>query len=188
MRGFSLFFWAARVQLWIVLAVALSAVPACGQDADSAKPFLASVYRHYANHGKGIDFTGPKARGVFDSSLIALLHADQKAVGPNEVGVLDGDPICSCQDWDGIWDLKITVELERDGRAKAAVSFALFAPRAGGDPNHRSLEMTLAPQGAQWRIWDILDKSDPKAPFDLRAELEKEIRTSKQNSKPKNNR
>ena len=188
MRGFSLFSWTGRVQPWVVFAATLSAIPACGQDAEAARHFVESVYAHYANHGRGIDFTGPKARGVFDSSLIALLHTDQKAVGPNEVGVLDGDPICSCQDWDGIWDSKITVEMERDGRAKAAVSFALFAPRAGSDQDHRSLEMTLAPEGGQWRIWDILDKSDPKAPFDLRAELEKEIRTAKRDSKTKDSR
>lgn len=188
MRVFSFFSGAARVPAWIVLAAALSAVPACGQDADSAKQFLASVYEHYANRGMGIDFNGPKSRSVFDPSLIALLHADQKAVGPNEVGVLDGDPICSCQDWEGIWDLKIAVEMESEGRAKAAVSFALFAPKAGSDKDHRSLEMTLVPQGSQWRIWDILDKSDPRTPFDLRAELEKEIHTSKRTSKAKDNR
>jgi hypothetical protein len=187
-RGFSLFSWATRLPVWIVLTVALAAVPASGQDGEAAKQFVASVYEHYANHGKGIDFTGPKARSVFDSSLIALLHADQKAVGPNEVGVLDGNPICSCQDWDGIWDLKINVQMEPDGRAKAAVSFALFAPKAGSDQDHRSLEMTLMPQGGQWRIRDILDKSDLKAPFDLRAELEKEIRTAKRDSKAQDSR
>ena len=171
--------------LLIVLAAALSAIPASGQNADSAKQFLTSVYEHYANHGKGIDFTGPKARDVFDSSLIALLHADQKAIGPDEVGVLDGDPICSCQDWDGIWDLKIAIQPLGDGRAKAAVSFALFAPKANTDRDRRSLEMTLVSVGGQWRIWDILDKSDTKAPLDLRVELEKEIRASKRGPKTK---
>jgi hypothetical protein len=170
------------------MAGASSAVPACGEDANSARQFLDSVYKQYAHHGSGIDFTGPKARGVFDPSLIALFHADQKALGPDEVGVLDGDPICSCQDWDGIWNLKIDLQPLSDGRAKAAVSFALFAPQAGTDRDLRSLEMTLVSVGGQWRIWDILDKSDPKAPFDLRAELEKEIRSSKRGSKAKSNR
>jgi hypothetical protein len=171
----------------VVLAAASSPVPACGQDANSARQFLASVYKHYENHGKGIDISGSKALNYFDASLNALIDADAKAVGPNEVGVLDGDPICSCQDWDGIWNLKIDLQMLKDGHARAAVSFALFAPQAGGDPNLRSLEMTLAPEGGQWRIWNILDKSDPKAPFDLRAELQKEIRTSKRDSKTKSN-
>ena len=156
---------------------------ACAQDADVAKRFVESVYRAYANHGKGIDFTGPKAHSFYDASLIALLHADQKAVGPNEVGVLDGDPICGCQDWDGIWDLKIAIQMQGESRAKAAVSFALFAPKAGADRDLRSLEMTLVRESKGWRVDDIVDKSDPKAPFDLRAELEKEIRTIKQGAK-----
>ena len=188
MRPISVDSWTVRLTVSIVLAAALSAVPASGQDADAAKHFLGSLYRQYANHGPGIDFTGPKARGVFDPSLIALLHADQSVLGADEVGVLDGDPICSCQDWDGIWDLKIAIQPLSDGRAKASVSFALFAPHAGTDRDFRSLEITLVPVGGQWRIWDILDQSDPKAPFDLRAELEKEIRASKRGSKAKSNR
>ncbi len=179
MRVFSVFSLTSGLSLGLLLVAALSTVPSLGQNADSAKQFLTSVYNHYANHGKGIDFTGPEARGVFDSSLIALLQADQKAMGPDEVGVLDGDPICSCQDWDGIWDLKIAIQPLGEGRAKAAVSFALFAPQAGTDRDRRSLDMTLVSAGGQWRIWDILDKSDPKAPFDLRVELEKEIHASK---------
>jgi len=59
------------------------------------------------------------------------------------------------------------------------VSFALFAPKVGADRNFRSLEMALVSRGADWRIENSLDKSDAKAPFDLRAELVKEIRTTK---------
>lgn len=167
----------------VVLCTAIvpSAAP---QDTDSAKRFVESLYRHYTNHGKGIDFSGPKALHYFSTSLNALMDADAKAVGPNEVGVLDGDPICSCQDWDGIWDLKIDVQMLGSDRANASVTFALFAPKAGADRDLRSLDVTLLRTGNQWRIDNILDKSDPKTPFDLRAELEKEIRTLKQSAKP----
>lgn len=164
--GFS---WAAS---FLLIALAM---PTRAQDAATAKQFLASIYRHYDRHGKGIDFSGPRAHDYFDASLIALLDADAKAVGPGEVGVLDGDPICSCQDWDGIHDLKIAVEAQQDGRAKAAVSFALFAPKAGTDQDARSLEIALLAQKGQWRIDNIVDRSEAKAPFDLRAELRKEI-------------
>lgn len=168
-RVFSTLFLA----VWMALA---STHLACAQDADSAKRFVAHLYLHYANHGSGIDFSGAKALRYFDTSLNALMDADAKAVGPNEVGVLDGDPICGCQDWEGIWDFKITIRMEGDDRAKAAVSFALFAPKDGIDSDPRSLEMALVRERAGWRIDNIVDKSDPKHPFDLRAELEKEIR------------
>jgi len=45
--------------------------------------------------------------------------------------------------------------------------------------------MTLASEHGAWRIWDIVDNSDPKAPFALRDELKKEIAAYAQHSKPK---
>lgn len=173
------------LRAWIACSIVLlmSIASAFGQDADSAKHFVESLYRHYTSRGKGIDFSGPKALDYFDSSLNALMEADARVVGPNQVGLLDGDPICSCQDWDGIRDLKIAVQMLGNDRAKATVSFALFAPKAGEDRDFRSLEMTLARTGNLWRIDNILDKSDPKAPFDLRAELENEIRAMKHDAK-----
>jgi hypothetical protein len=39
------------------------------------------------------------------------------------------------------------------------------------------------PERGQWRIYDILDQSDPKAPFDLRKELEKDIASLRKGSK-----
>lgn len=177
--------------LLLAAAIVLAATPmrlACAQDADGAKRFVESLYRRYDHHGPGVDFSGAKGRNTFDASLNALMDTDAKAVGPNEVGVLDGDPICGCQDWEGIWDLKIAMQMQSESRAKAAVSFALFAPKtgsniragAGADRDLRSLEMTLVRESSGWRIDNIVDKSDPKHPFDLRAELEKEIRDLKQ--------
>jgi hypothetical protein len=166
-----------------VLGIALAVLQApriFGQDGDSAKRFVESLYRPYADHGKGIDFSEAKGSRYFDAPLNALLEADAKAAGPDEVGVLDGDPICSCQDWDGVWDLKIVVQMLNEERAKAAVTFALFAPKAGDRRDLRSLEMALVREAGVWRIDNIVDHSDPKAPFDLRAELEKELQTLKQ--------
>ncbi len=173
-----------RVSIACFVVLCMAIVPsAVAQDTDSAKRFVASLYRHYTNHGKGIDFSGPKALNYFDASLTTLMDADAKAVGPNEVGVLDGDPICSCQDREGIWDLKVNIQMLGSDRAKAAVTFALVAPKAGADRDFRSLDMSLLRTGSHWRIDNILDKSDPKAPFDLRAELEKEIRALKHDAK-----
>ena len=95
-------------------------------------------------------------------------------MGPGEVGVLDGDPLCSCQDWDGIFDLKIDVHDGTQARAKATVSFALF--KDVKPQERRSLEITLAREKTAWRVWNVVDHSDGKAVFDLREELEKEIR------------
>jgi hypothetical protein len=152
-------------------------VPACSaqaQDAASAKTFLQSIYALYHKGGSGIDVTGPRAGLYLHSSLIALLRDDARAVGPGEVGVLDGDPLCGCQDWDGIFALKIDVHEPKAGKAEALVSFALFKDAKPQDV--RSLLITLAVEKGAWRVWNVMDRSDAKAEFDLREALEKEIR------------
>lgn len=144
------------------------------QHSPSARAFLQSIYARYPKGGSGVHFTGPRAGRYVHSSLIALLREDARAVGPGEVGVLDGDPLCGCQDWDGIYNLKIDVNVEDAGRADALVSFALFNPAKPQD--RRSLEIALAQEKGAWRVFNVVDLSDPKAPFDLRKALEKEIR------------
>jgi hypothetical protein len=163
-----------------MLSTVFGATSLSAQDQASAQTFLLSIYKRYGKGGPGVNTDGSRARLYFSSSLVSLLRADQKAVGPDEVGVLDGDPICGCQDWDAIHDLKIALTTSAPGRLKAAVSFALFGSDAKAEQSVRSLEMTLVAHAGQWRIDNIVDKSDPKAPFDLRAELVKEIRQMKQ--------
>lgn len=147
------------------------------QSGDSAKQFLESTYRLYTKDGSGASFDGPQANRIFHSSLIALVYEDQRVVGSGYVGVMDGDPVCGCQDWDGIFNLDIDIRLLNRDRADAAVSFSLFEPPSLSDK--RSLIVTLVRERGQWRIYDILDRSDPKAPFALRKALQKEIEFGK---------
>jgi len=168
-----------------LLIALFGTVSAVAQDVNAAELFVRSIYKSYRKGGPGIDLTGPKRALYFSSSLIALLRADQRVVGPDEVGVLDGDPLCACQDWDAVHDLKIAITRVGLDRVRASVSFALFGSEAAPEQSLRKLEMTLVDELGQWRIDNILDKSDEKAPFDLRAELHKEIRDSKRAAKTK---
>ena len=163
------------LQCLVTLCLIASCAPAGAQDAASARSFLESLYRLYGKGGQGVAISGRQARTVFDASLLALMRADEKANGPDQVGVLDGDPLCSCQDWDALRDLKIEMETPVAGRALAQVSFALFAGKNGTPEDRRRLEITLASEKGQWRVWDVLDKSEPGHPFALRAELRKDL-------------
>ena len=175
----------ARLHFSIALLIVLTAptIPVAAQDAASAKAFIESVYQHYQHGGKGIDFTGPHAGQYFHSSLSTLIHEDIKANGPDNVPVVDSDPVCGCQDWDGIWDLKIEIQMQGPSRALADVSFALSAPKRRTKDDLRKLEITLVPERGQWRIYDIVDKSDPKAPFYMRRELEKDLNSLRKGPK-----
>jgi hypothetical protein len=126
------------------------------QDAASAKSSLEGIYQHYRHGGPGIDMTGPEGESVLRyTSLLSLMRKDENAALP-EIGVVDGDLICGCQDWDGIWDLKIAVQMQGDGRAVASVSFTLRDPREKSSQDLRSLDFTLSIDQEKWRIYDVL--------------------------------
>ncbi len=158
----------------LATAAFLQAAHASAQDADAARDFLASVYHHYQNDGIGVDAYSPHGNLYFHSSLIALMLEDQKAASP-DVGAINADPVCACQEWDGIWDLKIDVHIDGPERATAAVSFALSAPQDRPKDASRKLSITLAVENGEWRIYDILDETDPTAPFALRKALQRDI-------------
>jgi hypothetical protein len=155
----------------------------CAQDAASAKAFLVNIYSHYSRGGKGIDFDGPHSALYFHSSLLALEKADVKANGPDSAPAMDADPICSCQDWNGIWDLRIDVQIESQQRALANVSFYLAPPKGPIAAEPMKLRFTLVPEHG-WRIWDILDESDPKDAVALRKLLIDDLASLRNNPAP----
>ncbi len=170
-------------RLCLIGLIAAMVVPCTSraQDAASAKAFLISIYRHYQNGGKGIEFDGPRASLYFESSLLALEKADVKANGPDNVPAIDADPICSCQDYSGIWNLMIEVQPESARRARANVSFAVFTPKESPDELPTKLVITLVIENGGWRIWDILDDSDPKSTFSVRQHLQDDLATLRKN-------
>ncbi len=176
----------AKSVRFIALFAAATALctPSDAQDAASAKAFLVSIYSHYSREGKGIDFDGPRASLYFDPSLLALEKADVKANGPDSVPAMDADPICGCQDWNGIWDLRIDVHVESTHRALANVSFYLAPPKGPIAAEPMKLKFTLVPEHGGWRIWDILDQSDPNDQVALRKLIQDDLASFKQNPAP----
>jgi hypothetical protein len=170
------------------IAFSLFAIAFCAslraQDAASAKAFLVNIYSHYSVGGKGIEFDGPQSSRYFDSSLMELEKADVKANGPDNVPAVDADPICGCQDWEGIWNLAIDVRMESPQRAIANVSFALFNPKDRPAGEASKLQLTLVKEDGGWRIWDILDESDPKDKVAVRKLLEEDLASLRHNSRP----
>jgi hypothetical protein len=177
-----------RAKPLLAIALLLQAILFCcvarAQTESSAKVFLLSIYRHYQSGGKGIDLDGPGASLYFSGSLVALMRADIKANGPDNAPAIDFDPICGCQDWKGIWGLKIAVHLESPKRAHANVSFSLVPPRESSKDALRAMQFTLVPEHGSWHIYDIEDDSDSSTTFALRKLLQDDIDTIQKDSAP----
>jgi len=146
-----------RATRFSTIPLLLVAFVPCGQtraqDAASARSFLDSAYSNYGAGERGVPLTSR----YFHSSLLALIQADVRAADRTQQvpNTRDGDPLCDCQEWDGIWDRKIDITMQEPGRAEALVSFALFAPGNRTGDDWRTLKIVLVPERGAWRILDI---------------------------------
>lgn len=131
-------------------AALLAAPPALAQDAASAKAFVAGLYGAY--HGQGPDVFGKLAKQVFSPRLLGLIRRDER-LAHGEVGALDGDPICNCQDFE-IKDVRVEAALSGPGRAQATARFRNF-----GKPQTVRLDLVAADGG--WRIDNIHEEGTP---------------------------
>ena len=130
----------------LAIGIALLASPAAAQDPGAAKAFVAGLYAAY---GKvpGPDYLGRQAKDVFSPALLDLMRREAAHTPKGEVGALDGDPICNCQDYE-IRDVSVSVTMAGATSATAIVNF-----RNLGRAEAIGLDLVWAKGG--WRVDDV---------------------------------
>jgi len=126
----------------LALAAALLAAPA----AETPRAFVERLYAGYRDENYS-PLTRPGR--VFAPPLVAAIREDQR-LSRDEVGYMDADPLCQCQDPSG---LKPKIgEVRQPTRSKATVHVLLdFGPS-----DRRDLGLQLVRTAAGWRIADIV--------------------------------
>lgn len=137
---------------FIAAALLIPGVSAHAQPLPEAKAFVTGLYTAY-QHKPDPDYLGRQIGGVFAPDLIALIREEAAGVPKGDVGALDGDPICDCQDWQ-ISDVQVSVTSEKAGLATAEARF-----RNAGEPQSVRLDL-VAVQG-RWRVADVHSASTP---------------------------
>lgn len=152
------------------LAVTACSKPAAAPDAPSAsasvaapavatapadpKAFLTSIYAHYDGTQMSFSpFDAPEA--YFDPEMLSLMDANDRATPDGEVGALDGDPICDCQDYQKL-SADIEIKSVADKSASAEVTL-----HDKGVAKPKVLTYNLSLIGNQWRIHDVSTKDMP---------------------------
>ena len=141
-----------RTAVWIAAACLASiATPiAAAPDAASARAFVEKLYAHYPSkpHGAAFDPTGKNAGEVFDPSMIEAFREDARLAN-GEVGFVDADPLCQCQDDSGLKPKVVSVTLTGPNAADAVVALQY--------PGEKPLALTLhlVPVNGAWRIYDL---------------------------------
>ena len=131
----------------IVLALALAAAPV----AETPKAFLERVYASY--HDRNFS-PFEHADRYFAPKLKAAIDEDSR-LAHGEVGYLDGDPICQCQDSDGLKSKVLKIRLQ--GADKAFAEVLLDYP----DSTATHVKFSLVKTKAGWRIADVTSGDEP---------------------------
>lgn len=141
-----------QARLWVVvalLACAAGSGPARAQDKSTAEAFLRDMYSGYTTGRHAPNPAGRDAPRFFAPSLLSLIRADQ-ALAAGEAGILDLDPICACQDYDRLEQLKYTVATTGPYGVSASVTFKNSATST-------TVQFSLVASDGQWRIADIAE-------------------------------
>jgi hypothetical protein len=124
----------------LVALTLLAAAPA----AQSPRGFIEQVYSGYRQDGFN-PLADPKL--YFSPELTAAIAKDSSG---GEVGYLDGDPLCDCQDYDRLAAKVVTILQPSAKAATAHVHVDL------GQHEGRDLELRLIMTPSGWRISDVL--------------------------------
>ena len=138
-----------------------AATPAMAEpSAATAEQFLRGLYAQYTPHGKPVAFVYPDAKGMVDPAMLALLKHDKDASN-GEVGAMDSDPICGCQDWTAVKVVSVHVTMPDKATAAADI---VFSDNGEVEKVHFALVWT----SGGWRIHDIGTKDEPSLAAYLR--------------------
>jgi len=132
-----------------VILLALAA--AAAQPADTPRGFMERLYANYGQSDYS-PFTHPGQ--VFAPRLLAAINEDSK-LAHGEVGYLDGDPVCQCQDTAGMHPAVTGVRAAGHGIAIVRVSIGWD----GGKPTPAQFSLTRTARG--WRIADVSSADEP---------------------------
>lgn len=117
--------------------------------AQSPHRFLEDIYAHYTSGKSNFEPLGKDGELLFEHGLFLLIQHDAlNSNAKNEVPLLNGDPICNCQEYSKLKNLKITAEDTGNPHPMATVSFT-------NDGKKESLQYELVPSGDTWKIYDI---------------------------------
>ena len=137
------------------LIVALAVAPAAARtrDPSGARAFIERIYADYPRDTPRSD---EEYYGLFAPELAELIRQNDN-YAPGDVGPLDGDPICQCQDDAGLRHRILSL-------AAAGDAASVVVRNSFDDPAHPRADLLtyrLVRIGGAWRIDDIGTDEQP---------------------------
>lgn len=131
----------------MLLALLVAAAPV----AETPKAYMERVYASYRKKDFS-PFDHPER--YFAPKLLAAIKEDAR-LAKGEVGYVDGDPICQCQDTAGLHSKVVRVTAQGPAKALAEVILDFT------DSTARRVRFSLVRTNAGWRIADVSSADEP---------------------------
>jgi hypothetical protein len=158
------------IKALVLIASLAACVPIAA--AETPRQFVERLYAMYGADAKPVVFgEGPQAN-ILTASLSRLIAEDGEAVGNDEVGFLDGDLICDCQDYDEIKLSDLQVRRISSRKAIAIASFHVF-------DQPRRVRFSLVRNRGVWQIDDVWSGDGPSLRSELQQDIDSHRRTRK---------
>jgi Protein of unknown function (DUF3828) len=126
---------------------------------DSPRAFVERLYASYRS-----ETWSPLSRPerVFAPPLVAAIR-EERRLSRDEVGFMDADPICDCQDPSGLRAQIASVTEPARGTAIVRVALRF------GPSDRRDLTLRLVRLATGWRVADVASTDEPSLLADLKA-------------------
>lgn len=134
--------------------VLVSILPAAAAADEAPEAFVRRVYARYGAGGPGVSLERPGGDAFYAAGLLDALAKAQAKVPQGDIGPIDDDPICACQDYTALRVDRIAVGRPEGDRVEVRVAFT-----DGGARSRVTLTLTRTPAG--WRIADVGDRGIP---------------------------
>ena len=120
--------------------------------AQSPRAFVEELYGQYRKDENFSPFTHPEK--WFDPVLLAAIKESDSLTPEGEVGAIDGDPLCNCQDSSGM--LARVAGVEQKTLTAATARIDLWPDT----PDQRGLELELVLVNGKWRVHDAIEMGE----------------------------
>lgn len=125
----------------------------------SPEQTIRQIYSAYATDAplETPDFFGDLSdKSVLSARMKAAVHKDQQATPPGDMGALDADPFCACQDYEHLVLEEVTIHPADRTHINATVQIRPF----GNDPDSSryALTLKLVRENERWLVDDVISE------------------------------
>ncbi|MGR7055865.1 DUF3828 domain-containing protein [Klebsiella aerogenes] len=143
------------LKCWPLLLLLLSCVTYAQIPQRSVEQTIRQIYQGYAEDSQThVAFSDMSEKSIISSRMKKALRKSDQFILPGDIGILDFDPICACQDYQNLRIESIRIIDESTRHARAEVRFRPF--KENNDSTTLTLDMVA--ENNRWLVDDVINE------------------------------